>query len=61
MRLLGFDGPFVGGRHHFVVYGTYRLPILSYAEYSVAQLHILLREVENILGRSLTLEEWQGL
>jgi hypothetical protein len=61
LRRLGFDGPFVGGQHHFMVWGTERLAIPSNAEYSVPQLRVLIREIAAIIGRSVPLEEWQAL
>jgi hypothetical protein len=61
LRRLGFDGPLVGGQHHFMVFGTDRLSIPSNAEYSVPQLRVLVREVEAIIGRSIPLDEWQSL
>lgn len=61
LRRLGFDGPFSGTRHQFVVFVQKRLAIPSNPEYSVPQLRVLIREAEGILGRSLTLEEWSGL
>lgn len=60
-RSLGFDGPFFGTRHSFMLWGTHRLAIPSNAEYSVAQLRMLLSEVEAILERPVRLEEWEGL
>lgn len=44
-----------------MVFGTDRLSIPSNAEYSVAQLRVLLRELEAIIGRSIPLDEWQNL
>lgn len=61
LRKLGFDGPFSGTRHQFMIYAQYRLAIPSGAEYSVPQLRVMLREVEDILGRSISLEEWNEL
>ncbi|MEH1929996.1 MAG: hypothetical protein V7K83_21385 [Nostoc sp.] len=61
LRLLGFDGPFSGTRHQFMVYGEYRLTIPSNDEYSVPQLRMMIREVEVILEREITLEEWNSL
>jgi hypothetical protein len=61
LRSLGFDGPFFGTRHSFMVWGAHRLAIPSNAEYSVAQLRMLLSEVEAILGRPVSPEEWEGL
>jgi hypothetical protein len=55
---LGFDGPYSGARHQFMVYEQYRLTIPSNTEYSVPQLRVLLREVEEITGRQITPQEW---
>jgi hypothetical protein len=44
-----------------MVFGADRLSIPSNAEYSVAQLRVLVREVETILGRSVSLDQWQAL
>lgn len=60
LRGLGFDGPFSGTRHQFMLYQQHRLTIPSNQEYSVPQLRVMLREVEEILKRSITLEEWDG-
>ena len=61
LRQLGFDGPFTGTRHQFMVYQIHRLAIPSNAEYSVPQLKMLLREVEIILGYTITSEDWNKL
>jgi len=61
LRKLGFDGPFIGTRHHFMIYKEHRLVIPSNREYSVPQLRIMLRETESILGRKITAEEWNNL
>jgi hypothetical protein len=42
-------------------YGTHTLTIPSNAEYSVPQLKTLLKEVERIMGRKISLPEWQDL
>ena len=61
LRRLGFDGPFSGARHQFLIFAQKRLAIPSNPEYSVPQLRMLIREAEGVLGRSITLEEWSGL
>lgn len=61
LRKLGFDGPYSGTRHQFMVYKYYRLVIPSNAEYSVPQLRMMLREVEQITGRQISAEEWAHL
>jgi len=48
LRKLGFDGPYSGTRHQFMVRKQCRLAIPSNAEYSVPQLRMMLREVEQI-------------
>jgi len=58
---LGFEGPFSGTRHQFVIYGKHRLAIPSNVEFSVPQLRMMIREVEKILNREITLEEWNKL
>ena len=57
LRQLGFDGPFSGTWHQFMLYEARRLAIPSNAEYSVPQLRVMIREVEEILGREITLVE----
>lgn len=58
LRRLGFDGPFAGSRHQFMVLSQQRLVIPSNSEYSVPQLRMMVREVENLVGREVTAEEW---
>jgi hypothetical protein len=61
LRQIGFDGPFSGTRHRFMTYEEHRLTVPSNAEYSVPQLRVMIREVEDILGREITLAEWNRL
>ncbi len=61
MRRLGFDGPYSGRKHQFMVYNEYRIAIPSNAEYSVPQLRMMIREAEEILGRKITAREWNNL
>jgi hypothetical protein len=61
LRHLGFDGPFSGTRHQFMTYEGHRLAIPSNTEYAVPQLRTMIREVEEILGREITLAEWHRL
>jgi hypothetical protein len=61
LRHLGFDGPFAGTRHQFLVFENHRLAIPSNVEYSVAQLRMLISEVEDILGREVSFKEWSSL
>lgn len=61
LRLIGFDGPFSGTRHQFMVYDQRRLTVPSNPEYSVPQLRMLLREAAEIMGREITVDEWNEL
>lgn len=44
-----------------MLYRLQRLTIPSNAEYSVPQLRFMIREVEGILDRELSADEWQSL
>ena len=61
LREIGFDGPYSGTRHQFMVYGQHRLAVPSNAEYSVPQLRMMIQEVEEIIGRRITSSEWNEL
>ncbi len=61
LRKLGFDGPYSGTRHQFMVYEGHRMSVPSNAEYSVPQLRMMLDEVEDIIGRSVSVDEWNRL
>ncbi|HAC66164.1 MAG TPA: hypothetical protein DCF68_22180 [Cyanothece sp. UBA12306] len=61
MRKLGFESPKSGTRHQFMVYQQYRLTIPSNTEYSVPQLKMMIREVEAIITRQITIHEWNEL
>jgi len=41
--------------------GAHTLAIPNNAEYAVPQLKALLKEVAHIMGRKISLPEWQGL
>ncbi len=61
LQQLGFYGPFSGSKHQFMIYEECRLTIPSNDEYSVPQLRMMIREVEEIIDRSITLEQWNSL
>jgi hypothetical protein len=61
LRKLGFEGPYSGTRHQFVVFKNHRLAIPSNAKYSVPQLRMMIQEVEDILNRKITVNEWNKL
>jgi predicted RNA binding protein YcfA (HicA-like mRNA interferase family) len=60
LRRLGFTGLYSGTKHHFMLYEQHRLTIPTNAEYSVPQLRMI-REVESIVGRQITADEWNNL
>ena len=61
LRKLGFAGPYSGTRHQFMILGQHRLAIPSNAEFSVPQLRMMLREVQQIVGRDIDSDEWNDL
>lgn len=61
LQQLGFDGPYSGTRHQFMVYENHRLAIPSNSEYSIPQLRTMLNEIEAILDRSVTADQWNSL
>ena len=61
LRQLGFDGPYSGTRHQFMIYQQHRLTIPSNVEYSVPQVRMLISEVELIIERELSVETWNQL
>ncbi len=61
LRRLGFDGPYSGSKHQFLIFGNNRLTVPSNNEYSVPQLRIMIHEAEGILERTISAEEWNSL
>lgn len=61
LRRLDFDGPYSGTRHQFMIYKQRRMTVPSNAEYSVPQLRMMLTEIEEIIGRSISADEWNKL
>jgi hypothetical protein len=58
---LCFNPPEPGGRHFYMRYGGNVITIPNNDEYSVPQLRMMLREIEKIIGRTITLQEWGEL
>jgi len=61
LRKIGFEGLYSGSKHQFMIFQQYRLTIPTNAEYSVPQLRMMLREVEEIIERQITIDEWDKL
>ncbi len=58
---LGFNGPYSGTGHQFMVYKNQRLGIPSNPEYSIPQLKMMIKEVESIIDRHIISDEWNNL
>jgi len=61
LRQLGFDGTFSGTKHQFMIYGQQRLAIPSNTDYSVSQIRMMIHEIEEIIGREISINEWNSL
>ena len=61
LTILGFSSPEPGGHHFYMRYGERTLSIPSNPEYSIPQLKMLLKQVEHITGKKISLGEWQNL
>jgi predicted RNA binding protein YcfA (HicA-like mRNA interferase family) len=61
LRQLGFEKPKSGTRHQFMIYQKCRLTIPSNSEYSAPQLRMMIREVETIVARQISIDEWNEL
>ncbi len=61
LRAVGFIGPYSGTRHQFMAFGSHRQTIPTNPEFSVPQIRMLIRQVESILARQISLEEWDCL
>jgi len=44
-----------------MVYKQHRLAIPSNTEYSIPQLRMMIKEIEAIIGRQITVDEWNSL
>ncbi|HCN18733.1 MAG: hypothetical protein A3C38_02060 [Planctomycetes bacterium RIFCSPHIGHO2_02_FULL_50_42] len=58
---LGFEKPEYGTKHAIARYGSYKQVIPSNAEFSVPQLRVLLRQIEEKMERKITIDEWNSL
>lgn len=61
LRKLNFEGPYSGSRHQFMIFKNHRLAIPSNNEYSVPQLKMMIKEVENITGDEIDTDYWNSL
>jgi len=61
LQHLGFEGPYPGTRHQLMRYGHRRLTVPGNSEFSVPQVRMLVHQIETIIGREITLDEWNKL
>ena len=61
LRALGFEGPYSGTRHQYMVFQQHRLTSPSNSDYSIPPQRMMLSEVATIIARQITLEEWEHL
>lgn len=58
---IGFEPPEPAGKHFYMRHDAFTLTIPSNKEYSVAQVKMLLKEIEQGIGRKIALAEWEQL
>jgi len=61
LKKLGFNGPETGGRHEFMLYAPHKQTIPNNEEFSIPQLRKLITQVEQKIGRDISIEEWRKL
>jgi predicted RNA binding protein YcfA (HicA-like mRNA interferase family) len=61
LKKIGFAAPEPGGNHFYMRYGTYTFTVPSNQEYSVPQIKMLLKEIEQGIRKTITLDEWESL
>ena len=55
---LGFSDPEAGARHQVMRYDSYKQIIPNNPEYSIPQVKRLLKQVEEKIGRDISINEW---
>ena len=61
LRILGFIGPYSGGKHQFMIFGNHRLAIPSNDEYSVPQQKMMIKEIQSIIDKDISNQDWEEL
>ena len=61
LKKFGFGQPEPGGRHFYMRYETYTLTLPNNKEYSIPQVKMLLKEIENGIKQKISFEEWENL
>ena len=61
LKRIGFESPEPGGNRFYMRYGTYTFTVPSNQEYSVPQVKMLLKEIEQGIRKEIPLGEWERL
>ena len=61
LKRIGFETPEPGGNHFYMRYGTYTFTVPSNKEYSVPQVKMLLKEIQQGIMKEISLDEWDSL
>ena len=61
LKKFGFGPPEPGGRHFYMRHKTYTLTLPNNKEYSIPQIKMLLKEIENGINKKISLEEWENV
>ena len=61
LKRIGFEPPEPGGNHFYMRHGTYTFTVPSNKEYSVPQVKMLLKEIEQGIMKEISLDEWDRL
>ena len=59
--MLGFICPYSGSKNQFMIYENFRLTIPSNEEYSISQVKMKLKEIEQILSIKIDSNDWMIL
>ena len=60
LKKLGFGSPEPGGRHFYTRHQAYTLTLPNNKEYSVPQIKMLINEIENGIGKKISIGEWEN-
>jgi hypothetical protein len=61
LKKLDFGLPEPGGRHFYMRHGTYTLTLPNNKEFSVPQIRMLIKEIENGIGKKISVQKWENL
>lgn len=61
LRKIGFEGPYSGSKHQFMLFNNYRLAIPSNNEFSAHQILFMLKEINQIIDRNISNKDWENL